>query len=333
MTCIISGGFGSFGGVAFRYSSASVSGGRRIVTHEYPGIADQQHYLEDMTSEPKRYSVSGYLTGPNLRQRQYALEKALSAKGAGEFFDPWLNRYVMVRCERFGFNTGVDNLSQVHFTAEFIREGADPAPHYQEYRYGALPDAVDALKRAALSQVGDYTPEEWQAVRGYVRNSYLLSPQTQPFIVAADPEAVAEQFEHIDSYQFHARNAAMQYEGNGLGAFVQGYSLARLAETAPEGGNAVQISARREEFMALADTMPEPIRPQAAHVRLQADAAFSDRLSRLEPVRQYTGPQTNPVLVAYQIYGDPAYADSLMGLGGSLSGRLEVGALYVDHQT
>lgn len=77
----------SFRAVPFSVRTNSVTGGRRIVTHQYPRSDINEH--EDVGREDKIFSVDGYIVGTNAWERWKDLETALEQNGPGLLVHPY----------------------------------------------------------------------------------------------------------------------------------------------------------------------------------------------------------------------------------------------------
>lgn len=126
MDCQIEAKQASFRGIEFHYESGSVQGGRRGVTHQYPFRED--HYDQDLGKVAPTFSVSGYVLGPNVRDKLRDLERAFNSPGHGIYYDAWANREHLVRCDSFSIDLSRNDLKQGTFTASFIERGIEPAP-------------------------------------------------------------------------------------------------------------------------------------------------------------------------------------------------------------
>lgn len=77
----------SFRGVPFFVKDSDFSGGRRIVTHEYP-LRDQP-YIEDMGLKAREFSIEAYLLGDTYFSARDALISALEQGGPGSLVHPY----------------------------------------------------------------------------------------------------------------------------------------------------------------------------------------------------------------------------------------------------
>ena len=81
---------GSFRGWAFFVNSSSISGGRRIVTHEFPGR--NQPINEDQGRKSRSYSLECYVLGVDYVAQRDGLKQALEADGSGELIHPYYGK-------------------------------------------------------------------------------------------------------------------------------------------------------------------------------------------------------------------------------------------------
>lgn len=133
---------GSFRGVEFDYDSGSLRGGRRGTTHEYP--FRETHYDEDLGQVAPGFSVSGYVSGGDVRSKLLDLERAFNTPGHGVYYDAFLNKEFLVRCDSFSIDMSRINTNSGSFSASFVERGAEPAP-------SAIRNAIASLESALRS--------------------------------------------------------------------------------------------------------------------------------------------------------------------------------------
>jgi prophage DNA circulation protein len=80
----------SFRGAMFHVDIGARNGGRRVALHEYPKRNDP--YAEDMGRRARRFTIQGYLIGPNYLDLKNALLDALDADGPGTLRLPFTIR-------------------------------------------------------------------------------------------------------------------------------------------------------------------------------------------------------------------------------------------------
>jgi len=88
----------SFRGVPFWVEQQARQSGRRNVEHEYP--KRNIPYAEDMGRHAVRYTIQGFLIGPNYLAEKSNLLNALEADDAGILVDPMVGS-MLVMCERY----------------------------------------------------------------------------------------------------------------------------------------------------------------------------------------------------------------------------------------
>ncbi len=85
---------GSFRGATFRTESEERSGGRRVVSHEFPGRDDP--VTEDLGARAKTFSIDCHVIGPEFMAGRDALLTALEAAGPGLLVHPQYGRMMAV---------------------------------------------------------------------------------------------------------------------------------------------------------------------------------------------------------------------------------------------
>lgn len=77
----------SFRGWPFFVDTSTISSGRRIVTHEFPGR--NQPLNQDQGKKARSYSLEGYVLGNDYLTQKQNLKQALEANGPGELIHPY----------------------------------------------------------------------------------------------------------------------------------------------------------------------------------------------------------------------------------------------------
>ena len=130
----------TFRGVPFVVESAELGGGRRGVTHEYPGR--DAPFREDLGRSAREFTVEGYLVGTDVQAQRERLQAEFEAEGPGELVHPYYGtRRVAVTGVRF--RTSSKEGRFVSVSIEFVETPAEPAQ----------PSAVPDAQAAALTSV------------------------------------------------------------------------------------------------------------------------------------------------------------------------------------
>jgi prophage DNA circulation protein len=130
----------TFNGVPFIVATAELSGGRRGVTHEYPGR--DLPFREDLGRAAREFPVDGYLVGEDVQAQRERLQAAFETEGPGELAHPYYgDRRVAVTS--FRFRTSSTEGRFVSFSVEFVETPSAPAQ----------PSAVPDAGAAALTSV------------------------------------------------------------------------------------------------------------------------------------------------------------------------------------
>ncbi|MFO6448903.1 DNA circularization protein [Erythrobacter sp. NE805] len=144
---------GSFRGAAFRTESEERAGGRRVVSHEFPGRDDP--VTEDLGARAKTFTIDCHVIGDDYIARRDALLTALEAAGPGLLVHPQYGRMMAVVFE-YSCRTSTEEGGIARFTVTFGEAGqavAAPANAAVGDDSAAAADAVtaDAPARFAAS--------------------------------------------------------------------------------------------------------------------------------------------------------------------------------------
>ncbi len=85
---------GSFRGATFRTESDERSGGRRVVSHEFPGRDDP--VTEDLGARAKTFTIDCHVIGADVLAKREALLTAIEAAGPGLLVHPQYGRMMVV---------------------------------------------------------------------------------------------------------------------------------------------------------------------------------------------------------------------------------------------
>lgn len=138
----------SFRGVPFRVDEAIRGGGRRQALFEFP--KRDIPYAEDMGRRARRFTVQGYIIGPDYIENRDALIEALEQEGPGLLvhylygeFQVSVDNYVISESrERGGF---------CRFDAQFMEAGEPPAADEPEDTQAKTKSAADGVSSSAGS--------------------------------------------------------------------------------------------------------------------------------------------------------------------------------------
>ncbi len=111
-------------GVPFEILSSDHSGGRRVVSHEYPFQDD--HYNEDLGDKPMSWTINGAFYGPEFRGSLAKAKELWKKSGAGSFFEPTENISQEVTVVNWSIKLDNQKLNSVEFTLELVERGIEP---------------------------------------------------------------------------------------------------------------------------------------------------------------------------------------------------------------
>ncbi|WP_066667337.1 MULTISPECIES: DNA circularization protein [unclassified Sphingomonas] len=148
---------GSFRGVPFRTQAAERQGGRRGVTHEFPGR--DTPWTEDLGRRARRYTLDCFVAGDDYFGARDALEAALEAPGPGTLIHPYVGT-LTVNIEDYSVRESTDEGGVAFFTLSVVESGA-PIATDAGVDTGdvaiARADAVTAAAPAAFASRFDVT--------------------------------------------------------------------------------------------------------------------------------------------------------------------------------
>lgn len=142
----------SFRGISFFVPSHELSGGRRLVTHEYP-LRDEP-YTEDLGLKAKRFSVEAYVVGDDYMNARDSLIEALNKNGEGELVHPYLGS-ITVQCDSYSMNESDSEGRMARFSMQFVESGESKYPSESNDYIADAEEAAGALDDAAAESFAD----------------------------------------------------------------------------------------------------------------------------------------------------------------------------------
>ena len=135
----------SYNGVGFFVNVGSRVGGRRIINHEYP--KRDTPYAEDMGRKSRRFTVTGYVIGPNYTDDRDVLISELELEGPGTLVLPTGLERVgtsRVTIENFGVTERVERGGEAVFEMSFMEAGVNTSTISVSDTAGAVSKNVDS---------------------------------------------------------------------------------------------------------------------------------------------------------------------------------------------
>lgn len=114
----------SFRGAYFHVDMGVRAGGKRLVPHEFPKKNDG--YTEEMGRQLKRFTVNGYVVGPNFIFERDMLVMALEADGPGWLILP-TGFNGCVQCDVFNVIERREQGGMAEIEMTFVEAGQPPA--------------------------------------------------------------------------------------------------------------------------------------------------------------------------------------------------------------
>ncbi len=139
----------SFRGVSFFVDSSKFSGGRRGVTHEFPGR--DEPYREDLGRKARGYPVEAYLVGKDYMVARNELITALEKEGSGELIHPYYGKVIVSVDGDFDVSESSAEGGFVKFSLKFIESGKVNFPTASadtKFQLGAAASAVNAAAKS-----------------------------------------------------------------------------------------------------------------------------------------------------------------------------------------
>lgn len=142
---------GSFRGQAFRTEFHERSGGRRVVTHEFPGR--DEPVTEDLGRLARGFAIDCWIAGADYRVGRDALVEALEAFGPGLLVHPFYGS-MMVNVLSFRQTEDTNEGGMCRFSIDFAESGIQPD----------VPAQVDgaAVAGSEADEVLDEAAEEFE---------------------------------------------------------------------------------------------------------------------------------------------------------------------------
>lgn len=144
---------GSFRGVAFRTTSAELTGGRRNVLNQYP--QRDVPYSDDMGREARSYVVEAYLVGDDYLAQRDALQAALETAGPGELRHPRYGILTVALSGKFSFKESPDRGGYCSVSVTFVEDGPNTFPQASTNTVAQVESTANAADDAAAQAFED----------------------------------------------------------------------------------------------------------------------------------------------------------------------------------
>jgi len=151
---------GQYREVAFYLDAGSLSGGRRLAIHEYPGR--DLPYPEDLGRSARNFSLSLFVTGVDYDQHRDRLIEQFEKPGSGTLVHPYMGALAVV-VQDYSLSESTAEGGIAKFDVSFIEVGATQNPVVT----ANTKDPVTSAANKALEKLIDAFVEGFQA-RGFV---------------------------------------------------------------------------------------------------------------------------------------------------------------------
>lgn len=138
----------SFRGIPFRVGAAGQDVGRRLQLHEYP-LRDVP-YAEDLGRRARRFTLEGWIVGPDYNASRDRLLEACEQDGPGELVHPYRGT-LRVSCESLTTRESSEEGGLVRLVFTFVESGEAASPVVSPDTAGLAGAAASATTAAASS--------------------------------------------------------------------------------------------------------------------------------------------------------------------------------------
>ncbi|MFT4118685.1 DNA circularization protein [Bradyrhizobium sp.] len=142
----------SFRGVAFHVESHEAQGGRRAVTHEFPGR--NKPYTEDMGRHAQTFTIDAYVIGDDYFDARDALITACDGDGEADLVHPYLGTISAV-CSGWTLRETKTDGRMARFSLTFVEAGESQFPSDSTDVVALAGDAADSAKGFSIESFGD----------------------------------------------------------------------------------------------------------------------------------------------------------------------------------
>ena len=158
---------GSFKGVSFKVQDSDREGSRRLVINKYP-FRDVP-FTEDLGRNEKKWSISGYIVGPDYMDGRDALLDAVENGGAGTLIHPYYGTINAIAGE-WRFRESQTEGGYVSFSIGFVEPGENIFPDGAPVPSALVELEADALISAVRTDFINNI--QLDSVAEWVRDSY-----------------------------------------------------------------------------------------------------------------------------------------------------------------
>lgn len=140
----------SFRGVPFQVTGSDVTGGRRVLIHEFPQRDKPQH--EDLGRSVRGFTVAGFVVGADYIKRAGELIAALEQPGSGTLVHPWHGTMQVTLRSDFRVSYDSRGLGMASFELPFMEAGEVAFPTATPATEAQSRIAADDMQAASVAQ-------------------------------------------------------------------------------------------------------------------------------------------------------------------------------------
>lgn len=142
-----------YGNAEFHVEQQARSSGRRVAMHEYP--KRDNPYAEDMGRHAIRYSLQGYIIGPNYHIGKERLIAALEDPNGKPLMDPYRARELICICERYSVTEVRERGGYCVFDMIFCEAGTPGNSEVREDTHSTLQGQADKTGQDMADNLDD----------------------------------------------------------------------------------------------------------------------------------------------------------------------------------
>ena len=153
----------SYRGAVFYLSQAAGASGRRLAVHEYP--QRDEPFAEDMGRSTRRFTLTGYVLGPDYMAARDALIQACEVEGPGPLVHPYRGE-IQVSCESVRWTESQEEGGICRFELSFVEGAENRSPAAPVNTRGAVIDAASLSSEASMA--GFARLYRWQGLQDFI---------------------------------------------------------------------------------------------------------------------------------------------------------------------
>lgn len=141
----------SFKGIGFLVDDVDTTGGRKLVTHEYPNT--NKRYVEDLGELQETFTIRGFVHGADYDQKRDALIAALKDPGRGELIHPLFGEVTCV-AKPYSLSESFNEFGVAKFSMTFEKADENTYPQVSNDNTSLINLLGGNLNNSITSDIG-----------------------------------------------------------------------------------------------------------------------------------------------------------------------------------